>query len=107
MNAHNGAMESHNGAMKAHPGAAAVCRPLLQIRITLMRIRIHPQTDPHQSEKSDPDPYRSANPDTDPHQGDTDTQHCLAILLANTDTWRAGRTGASMRHIRRLVAPRQ
>ncbi len=41
-----------------------VCRPVLQIRITLMRIRIripyknNPETDPHQSKNLDPDPLR-------------------------------------------------
>jgi hypothetical protein len=39
----------HNGAVEAQPGAVDVCRPVLQIRVFLLRI-----LDPHHSEKTDP-----------------------------------------------------
>jgi hypothetical protein len=62
---HPGAMEDHPGVLHAHPEAL---HAMFQIRITSMRIwiltRKKPDTDPHKSKRSDPDP-----------------QHWLKILL--------------------------
>jgi hypothetical protein len=66
MEAHYGAAEAHFRAMEAHNVAAEVYRPMLQICITSMRIRI-------KIKKPNTDPYRSATSDADP-------QYCLVIL---------------------------
>ncbi len=62
------ALLAHNEAVEAHPGAVDVCRPVLQIRVFLLRI-----LDPHHSEKTDPN--RREKQDLDPHQDDVDQQY--------------------------------
>jgi hypothetical protein len=59
-------LEAHKGALEAHNEPWMVFRPLVTDLHygTLMRSRVHPDTqkkekldlDPHQSDKSDPDP---------------------------------------------------
>jgi hypothetical protein len=78
--AHYGVGKAHNRATEAHHGAEEASRTKLQIRSTMLSIRIlmkklGPYPNPHQSETSVPHQHQSEKSDLDPHQRDADPQH--------------------------------
>jgi hypothetical protein len=67
-----------------------VCRPLLQIRINLLRIRINKKNVESGSTAKWKDLHRVENPNPDPDQSDADPQHWLLVTNIILKTSRSG-----------------